>query len=183
MFRTQDEIFQFDSVDQIWLCRMIVGERSQRWKFSEDEAAALLWAITNRYLLHRGRRHWPTFVYMLRRFSQPINPRWMKGGDLARKYAGRDEASPARLKRRAQISALPWHRISKKIRNAVVRFCTGRILPPKAILNLPRNRVTNWASYPSVDEKHPGGVWIKGNYFFEDRGVLKPDAVLPDFWR
>lgn len=181
MFRTQNETLILDSMDQLWLGRMCVGERGARL-FNEDEIAALLWATVNRYMLHPGRRHWPNFTFMLRRFSQPINPRWMAGGDLARRYAGRPEASPAKLKRRAKICALKWHQIPAKIRAAIARFSAGQLLPPAAVLEMPRNRISNWASYPSVDKKFGGGIWLKGNYFFEDKGLI-PDVVLPDPWR
>ena len=181
MFRTQTELFTLDSCDLLWLGRMCVGERRPKILYSESEISAMCWAMVNRYLLHPGRKHWLTFAYMLRRFSQPINPRWLAGGDLAIKNAGKPSTSPAKLRRRAQICKTPWSKIPMRLREDLGRFADGTLLPPDEVLNLANNRISNWASYKGVEDLYPGGVWICGNYFFEDRH-LKADVVLPDFW-
>lgn len=181
MFRTQNEIYLLDSADLLWLGRMCVGERRRKLIYNESESSAMCWAMINRWMLHPGRRHWLTFGYMLRAFSQPINPRWMAGGSLARKNEGKPSCTPAKLRRRARIAALPWRSIPERIKVSLEKFQDGLLLPPPEVLALENPRISNWASYRGVDKKFPGGVWICGNYFFEDSS-LDRDAVLPDFW-
>lgn len=165
----------------LWLCRMIVGERGSRLVHDSDEVSALLWAIVNRWFLHPGRKHWRSFTFMLRRFSQPINPRWMEGGDLALRYKGRPEASPARLRRRARMASLPLGKIPAKVRRDVELFRRGLLPPPACLFGLELSRISNWASYRNVERKFPHGVKIKGNWFLEDLN-LRPGHVVIDYW-
>ncbi len=102
-----------DDQAALWAARMCVGEGGKRC--NPTKAAAMLWAVMNRWILHRARRYWPTYQYLMRRFSQPINPRWQKDGDLARKYAGTKYCTPARLRRRVKISSLTWDEIPDQI--------------------------------------------------------------------
>lgn len=130
-----------DDEAALWAARMLIGEGGT--KISQKKAAACLWALMNRWMLHPGRRYWPTFLYMMRRFSQPINPRWQKGGDLARKYAGTWHCTPARLRRRAKISSLTWAEIPEGIVEIVRDFQAGRLPPPEEVLGLERPRISN----------------------------------------
>lgn len=159
----------------LWTARMIVGEGGA--KCSRDKAAALCWAIVNRWFLWPGRRRFKSFVSLMRAFSQPINPRWMTGGDLARKYALRDAGSAARLARREKICAMQMRHIPRVIRGAIRDFANGDLLLPDAIAVLPRPRVSNWASLKSTPVKFPHGVDIDGDWFFEDYN-LSPGFVM-----
>jgi hypothetical protein len=154
---------------EIWLMRMIVGEGGRRCK--DEKIRALLCAITNRWFLWPGARFYPTFVSMLRAFSQPINPRWMTGGDLARKYARRDAASKQRLARRARICSMTAFDMPKHIWDAVESFANGKLSRPKCLNELDKPRISNWASLPSTPGRYPWGVDIEGDWFFEDENL------------
>jgi hypothetical protein len=162
----RDRVCQIDEETALWAARMCVGEGGR--KCSEEKAAAMLWALMNRWFLHPARRHWPTFLYLMRRFSQPINPRWQKGGDLARKYRNKPAGSPARLRRRARICALTWDDIPEQILFAVEWFRLGIMPPTDKLLELDHPRISNWASYPGLLERYPWGIDIDGDWFFED---------------
>ncbi len=160
----------------IWAARMCVGEGGRRC--SRDKASAMLWALMRRFMLHPARRHWGTYTFLMRRFSQPINPRWMRGGDLAKKWAGTKYCTERKLNRREKISTMPWWKIPKRIRTAVIDFSNGTLEEPYKILMLDRPRVTNWASLKSLPTKYPHGVNIGGDWFFEDDDLIKGDVIV-----
>ncbi len=160
----------------LWLMRMVYGEGGKGC--SMPKAEALLCAIVNRWFLWPGSQKYSTFVSMMRAFSQPINPRWMTGGDLARKYFGRDAASKERLARRAFICGLGWADIPwRNIRSAVSLFADGELPYPAAASKLEKPRISNWASLPSTPTKYLWGVDIAGDWFFEDENLI-PGAVV-----
>lgn len=157
----------------LWLMRMIVGEGGV--KCSTHKTASLCWAIVNRWFLWPGARHYSNFVEMMRAFSQPINPRWMSGGDLAEKYKGKGPASPARLDRRAKICSMD-KRIPSAIRENVVRFSAGVLPYPE--LSIEKKRISNWASLKSAPSKYPWGVDIDGDWFFEDENLRDGEVIV-----
>jgi peptidoglycan hydrolase-like protein with peptidoglycan-binding domain len=176
----QDRAATIDDETALWCARMCVGEGGQ--KCSAQKAAAMLWAIMNRWMLHPGRKSWPTYLYLLRRFSQPINPRWQKGGDLAEKYAGTESGSPARLKRRAQICALEWSDVPDTISKTVKAFQRGTLPPPEALRTLEHPRISNWASHKGLSKKYPWGIAFEKSkqpdWFFEDAKLIKGSVVV-----
>lgn len=157
-----------DDKKKLWLKRMIVGEGG-RW-CSRAKAATLCWAIVNRWFFWRGARFYLTFVLMMRAFSQPINPRWMTGGDLVKKYIGRRPASKARLARRARICAMTTFPLN--IESVVNQFAEGK-LP-----SLKGQRVSNWASLPSTPKKFPWGYDVDGDWFFQDKNLRNGKLVI-----
>ena len=174
---------RFTSIDDetaLWAARMCVGEGGE--KCSKDKAAAMLWALANRWFLHpASSRYWPSYLYLMRRFSQPINPRWQEGGDLARKYAGKKAGSPARLKRREHISSLTWEQIPEQIAEVVLAFQSGTLPPPAILLDMDRPRISNWASHNGLDKKYPWGIDFSKEWFFEDVRLIK-GSVIVDYW-
>lgn len=156
---------KIDNKKALWLMRMIVGEGGKHC--SRKKAETLLWAIVNRWFLWPGSRHYFTFVGLMRAFSQPINPRWMTGGDLARKCVNRDAGSKARLARRAKICGLKLKQIPRRIRIAVWDFQDGNI-----DFNFDSN-ISNWASLKSTPFKNPQGQDVEGDWFFADRNIKK----------
>ena len=158
-----------DDETALWLMRMCVGEGGR--SCFRTKASALLWAIVNRWFLWPGARYYPTFILMMRSFSQPINPRWMAGGDLARKYIGRQEASAVRLARRAEVCALRWDQISWTIRDTVSDMADCELESTLCF------RASNWASLPSTPGKFPNGEMIGGDWFFEDSNLRDGKVV------
>ena len=172
-----------DDETALWAARMCVGEGGRRC--SAVKAAAMLWAVMNRWMLHTARRYWPTYRFLMRRFSQPINPRWQRGGDLARKYAGTKHCTSARLRRRARISSLTWDEIPERIADAVEDFQLGQLPPPAELFELERPRISNWASHKGLSKKYPWGLTFtksaQPDWFFEDRVLIKGRVVI-DHW-
>lgn len=154
----------------LWMARMCVGEGGK--KCSRGKASAMLWALMHRWHLWDRKGRYPTYQALMRAFSQPINPRWQAGGDLAEKWKGSMFASPARLLRRKRISSLKWEKIAPHIRAAVEDFQKGILFPPDNITTISRARITNWASLKKTPKKFPWGLDIDGDWFFEDDGIL-----------
>ena len=163
-----------DDVTALWLARMVVGEGGRYC--GRAKAVALIWAIINRYMLWGGRWRYRSFVRLMRAFSQPINPRWMTGGDLAKKYIGRSAASAQRLKRRARICALTWDAIPRRVRQAVRDAQAGTLERPAIVIE--KRRINNWASLKSTPKKFPWGCDIDGDWFFEERNTLPGKVVI-----
>lgn len=176
----RDRVCQIDEETALWAARMCVGEGGR--KCSEEKASAMLWALMNRWFLHPGRRHWPTYLDLMRRFSQPINPRWQAGGDLARKHRNKPACSPERLARRARICALEWGEFSMEIMETVMSFDAGLLRPPARLQFMDHPRISNWASYPGLKEKYPHGIDFEGDWFFEDANLIRGSVVV-DHWR
>lgn len=164
--------------DKIWLARMCVGEGG--FKCSREHASAMMWAMVNRYLLHKWRDKWADdFIKFLQAFSQPINPRWRKGGDLALKNANKRSGSRAALRRREKICALLPDDIPETVWNAVDDFAIGCLPLPAAVTALDRPRISNWAAaLKSIQKKYPQGIEIQGNWFLEDDELESGNVVI-----
>jgi len=173
----QELVFSDD--DLLWLGRAFVGEHGdgkEDWKF----CGYFVWAMINRYLLHRGNQHWPSFKYMLRAFSQPINPRWMKGGKFVKKYPNSKMCTPQRLKQREGYCRLQWLNIPYEVR--VILECFQRYSPPILDIPLKMNRISNFiASTPRRRKKWHWGFDLDGNWYLEDRR-LRQGVVAIDLW-
>jgi hypothetical protein len=164
--------------DLLWLGRAYVGEHG--WH-DVSHFGAFTWCMINRYMLHPGSKHWPTFVYMLRRFSQPINPRWQRDGDLAKKHAGSSACTEAKFRRRKLISTLKWVDLPAVLRSRLRMLQAGCIAPVDGLPER-RNRVSNFAATTArMKRRYPHGINIGGNWYFEGRG-LKRGVIVVDHW-
>lgn len=171
---------KIDDNTALWAMRMCWGEGGK--KCSIEKASAMLWALMHRWMLWDKKRRYPTYLSLMRAFSQPINPRWQTGGDLAYKYRNRDAGSPERLRRRKYICSLGINMIGTKapqMESAVTHFRNGELFPPDCLVDLESPRITNWASLPSTPTKFPWGMDINGDWFFEDKRIL-PGTVVVD---
>jgi hypothetical protein len=183
---------EFDVPDNciIWLARMCVGEGGK--KCSRDKASAMMWAMANRYLLHPATPKWiplarehgamsfgvNEFIGMVRMFSQPINPRWARGGDKAEKYKNTKFATEARLRRRDETTRMKACDIPYEILKAVEDFADGMLFPPEILTTMDRPRISNWASLPSTPTSFPHGVDIDGDWFFEDKSLVDGCVIV-----
>lgn len=168
----------------LWLARMAVGEAGE--EVSRESIACMCWAMLNRFFLHRARMKWRSFQYLVRRFSQPINPRWLPGGDLARKYAGTVYATPQKFRRRMRICSLNWGDMLWEIEEAIIDFEQGTLAPPTKVRLLQRNRISDWASHANLPKKFPWGIAVaerngRKNWFFENKHLI-PGHVVIDPW-
>jgi hypothetical protein len=142
----------------------------------------MLWALMNRWMLHPARKKWSTYLFLMQRFSQPINPRWQRGGDMAEKYAGTEHCTEAKLQRREMISNLAWDEIPAQIVNSVNAFRAGTLLPPKGLQGLDKPRISNWASHKDLDQKYPWGIAfeqsLQPDWFFEDKNLIRGNVNI-----
>ena len=56
--------------EKLWAARMIAGEAG--------DPVAVLWTMASRFALLES---YATFATLLRAYSQPINPKWQRGGE------------------------------------------------------------------------------------------------------
>ena len=177
---SQTRTVRISDMIALWLARMCVGEGGQYC--SIDSCRAMTWAMLNRFFLHTARKKWPSFLTMVKLFSQPINQRWSRGGDLARKYAGTKYTTEEKLDRREHIQSLEWSDISWHIEDAVLKFEEGLLLPSDEIFSLEKKRISNWASHENTPKKFPWGLSLgDNNWFFEDRRLIEGTVVI-DHW-
>lgn len=153
-----------DSKTALWCGRMLIGEG---WK--DGGGSAVLWSTMYRFL---GMPHnWGSYLNLIRLFSQPINEKWLPGGQLFEKYKNSKKAvyqratSDAAVARRRRIQSTEWADLPIKVQQIVGQFAIGQLKPPPEFGGRP---FSNFASYKGVETKYPGGVWIGGNYFFVD---------------
>jgi hypothetical protein len=156
-----------DSTTALWAGRMLYGEAGQNC--TEEQGAAVLWCTMYRYL---GMPHkWDSYLSMIRLFSQPINDRWLPGGDLFEKYKNsknevyQNATSDRAVARRRKIQSMEWSALPQTIQLTVGIFALGQLPPPSGFNGM---MMSNFASYDGVDKKYPGGTWIGGNYYFVD---------------
>lgn len=155
---------------ELWLMRMCVGEGGK--SCTREHAVALLWTLTSRFLLHKWRDAWSDdFVTFVRAFSQPVNPRWQAGGDLANKNVTKKSGSPEALKRREWVCSLGMDSIPSQIVTAVIDFVIGKLERPDFF-------ATNWAAETdNLKKSHPDGVYVGGNWFIVDDALEEVRAV------
>lgn len=161
--------------DCLWAARGILGECGP-WA-SYESMEACLWAILRRCLLLPNTRGYGD---MWQAFSQPINPAWRDDGKFCAPggaYDRRDECSPAREAKREKMASLPWEKIPTQISGTVLAFGMGQVWAP-VFPGLAMSRISNWASYPGVDDKFPWGVDVDGNWFFEDKSLMDGEITI-----
>lgn len=163
---------------RLWLMRMCVGEGGE--ECTREHCSALLHSLLNRYLLHKWREAWKkNFIGFVRAFSQPINPRWQTGGDLANQHVNKKSGSPAALRRRKRICSLSIDKIPGVIEDAVIDFIHGALELPEIITRLERPRISNWAATTRhLKKSYPQGVEIGDNWFLEDDQLEEGDIVI-----
>lgn len=158
-----------DDDTALWCARMLVGEG-----YEGEKGPAVLWATLFRYL---GMPHkWKSYRHMIQRFSSPINAEWLPGGSLYEKYknsknkAHQMATSPAAVKRRTKMISLTWDKIPTTVKDTVQLFADGSLEIPAVFGD---SKISNFASYPGLKEKHPEGVDIGGDWFFVDPALKK----------
>jgi len=168
--------------DKLWIGRAIVGEHGT--KATPEAVQFFVWCMLNRFLLHPGNRHWETFLYMLRRFSQPINPRWQRDGDLAKKYKNSPMCTEEKFRRRERICALEWSDIPSAVRVDLEDFMAGA-LPRPEMPDWADELPTRWTNFAaataSLQRRFPEGKNVGGNWYFEDSKIRQGSVVI-DLW-
>jgi hypothetical protein len=110
----------------------------------------------------------------VRNFSQPINPKWMRGGFFVKSKPDSPMCSEARLNRRERICALSWAEIPSQIQDVINDYQNDG-----SLFNLEGpEQYSNWAaSTATLRAKHSDGVEVGGNWFFEDKHLVNGTVV------
>jgi len=124
--------------DLLWAARMVQGETLPGRAGRRDDALAVLWTMTSLFSpdgqrAKYGRWRFDSFTDLIRAYSQPINPRWLAGGQFCRpggRGHGRDECSPARLAARERLQRTPWPELDAELREVVLRWAAGHTTNP-----------------------------------------------------
>lgn len=124
--RMTGSAFPMTAEDRLWLGRALVGETGGT---DRRAAAAVAWAMANRYRQKAARAGWRSFTAMLRMYCQPINPKWES---LESEGCRRNPAActPAKLARRASIRGLAWEQLPAVTQQAVTDLADGRLENP-----------------------------------------------------
>ena len=170
--------YQLKREDLLWLGRSFQGEAGRLGRL---EYSALAWCYAQRIILwdrFRGEGRpppsfgttYPTyFSKMVRLHSQPINPRWMEGGEFCipgGKGFGQDRCSEPVLARRAIHVARAWEDINEDIRRAIVDWAEGRV----------DNPIPKYTDFAGRNTQERGRfierlqVTPRGNAFYKERG-------------
>lgn len=149
---------QIDDETALWLGRMLYGEASGQVKKSVFH----LWCYVNRWFQwYQGR---DSFQMLVRKHSQPINERWIPGGDLWEKWKAKEDKWRAEGKqrktwhctehkasRRLKIRAMSWKQIPKATRQLIQQFRQGQIPYPPEFEALGGRIPTDFASGGTAD--------------------------------
>jgi len=167
-YKYKNKTLQIDDATALWLGRMLVGEGfSAKGSGSIQKGIYLLWTYVNRYFLYG--KEWRSFQHMVLRHSQPINSRWLPGGDKYEKWKGTKYTTSTKVARRQRIRSLGWNQLPRKVRNLVQAFRQGKIDYPAQFKALDRKRPTNFASLKNLSTKYPWGISAGDReWFFED---------------
>jgi hypothetical protein len=104
--------------DALWLARALTGEAGNDVVDAHACASVIVRRWAQKSVLRGSTLG---FTPYLRAFSQPINPRWMRGGDLSR------GSTEAQLQRRDELSGLAWARCTSAARSAVESVLRGNL--------------------------------------------------------
>lgn len=121
-------LYRFSADDRIWLARMLRGESS-----NPRDWDAQLWTIAQRFA-QRNMRYEDTITELVWNFSQPVNPRWERGGVFCSpggRYASDPGCDEGRLARRDMLRRDHWTPAELREELAAVdRFLEGRTPNP-----------------------------------------------------
>jgi len=96
----QPGAYPVSSSDRLWLARAVQAESSDSL-----DRARVAQALVNRFAFLRARdpKLFPTLGTFVQAYSQPVNPRWMRGGD--RWEAAYKRATNDRVRRSLELTA------------------------------------------------------------------------------
>jgi hypothetical protein len=119
--------------DKLWAARMVQGEGPV------GDSAAVLWTMTQLFA-PAGQRakygrpdRFRSFAELIKAYSQPINPRWLRTGDFCRPGGSRSSSpacSETRLRRREVLATMPYVGVDAAKRSVVERWASGALSNP-----------------------------------------------------
>jgi len=138
-----DWSYRLSETDLLWAGRMVQGETLPGRARRAADALAVLWTMASLFTpagqrAKYGGWRFDTFTDLVRAYSQPINPRWLRDGMFCQaggRHHGTDACSAARLDERDRLQQRPWPGLDAGLRDVVLRWAAGetRNPVPKAI--------------------------------------------------
>lgn len=89
---TEGKTYEVTADDLTWLLRAVEAEGEPR--------SVVAKALVGRFLWLLPRSSYRTLADFVQAYSQPVNPRWLPGGDKYRENQGKPSTSPAAVQRR-----------------------------------------------------------------------------------
>jgi len=130
--------YQLTDEDLLWAGRMVQGETLPGRARRGEDALAVLWTMTSLFTpagqrAKYGRLRFGTFTDLIRAYSQPINPRWLRDGFFCRpggRHHGTDACAPERLDGRERLQRMAWSELDAELRAVVLRWAAGQTTNP-----------------------------------------------------
>jgi len=168
--------YEITAEDLLWLGRAAQGEGG--------DPRAVIWAMLQRFSLPAFRHTFPTLTSFVRAFSQPVNPRWMRGGDKCATGGsgyGTPDCAERLLDRREEMSSRDPATFSADVKAAIAALSKGSLANPVP-------RVVNFAVGDRAREyvaAHPGSQLVGCCYIITPESARWPNnyvALGPSTW-
>ena len=120
--------YQITTEDVIWAARATTCESSDL-----ESSLAELWAWTYRFATPSYRRTYRTLASLIRAHSQPVNPRWERGGEACGpggRFEGSQVCSETLLARRERCRTTPYDALPAAMRELTEAWAKGRTRNP-----------------------------------------------------
>lgn len=123
--------------DRLWLARAVAAEGPPQPMVAR--------ALVNLFMMQRSKGSTQTLAHLVRAYAQPVNPRWMPGGDLHIAALEKGEDTEAQASRRLAHSSRPMAAMPPYVTAAVDGALTASFL----------SDVTDYAA-PTLDASKKG---------------------------
>lgn len=120
--------YQLTDEDILWAARAAACEGG-----GETSMTAALWTWARRFALPSRRDQFSSLASLIRAHSQPVNPRWARGGEFCApggRYADTRFCSEDKLQRREWCASWAWHQIPGPARSITKRWALATLDNP-----------------------------------------------------
>lgn len=159
-------VYQLTADDVLWTARSAAREGS-------SEAALVAWTLTQRFVLKAPQ----SFIATLRSFSQPVNPKWARNGEMCKRggpFHGKPDCAEAKLEAREWYSTASWDALESRhpgLTDTIAAWARG-------LIDNPIPNVTNFANKSVatnfIKANRTARIAYKGaNYYVIDPGAAK----------
>lgn len=172
IYRGPTRGYKLTDEDTEWLARSLWGECKGGGNPTERNAAAVAWAMIQRFLLVRMKWQWEnwTFAGFIRVFSQPVNPRWLPDAPDSLCPAHPERCSPRAIANRHEKQDTPWEKVPARVKELAKAFQEGKLDNP-----------FSEPIYDFFDKTGHGSILIGDNSFYTYKD-LSPEVrrlVIP----
>lgn len=132
IYRGPTKGYKLTQEDTEWLARSLWGECKGGGNPTERDAAAVAWAMIQRFMLMRMKWQWErwTFAGFIRAFSQPVNPRWLPDAPDSLCPAHPQQCGAGPVSKRRKIQSSTWAEVPAKCREFAEKFRDGQLASP-----------------------------------------------------